>query len=152
METISARRLRRRAAWARKSLIRLRLQLGPHPLGERTHLLGDVRVVSVARLIEKLADVLISQPVDQAGLAEKGLTAAFDDLAQQPLKILLRPFAHRQCMHGVLHRDRADPLQPPPDLDPQIGGLGRKLVNEQQPAQGQRSLRRSSVHGKLCIR
>jgi len=63
-----------------------------------------------------LADLVIRKPVDEAGLAQERLTAAFDDLAQQPFKILLGPFAHGERMHGIFDRDRANPLQPAPIL------------------------------------
>jgi len=42
-------------------------------------------------LIEQLADLVIRKPVDEAGLAQERLAAAFDDLAQQSFKILLGP-------------------------------------------------------------
>ena len=55
-------------------------------------------------------------------------------------------------MDGILDRDRADALQPAPDLDAEIGRLGWQLVNEQQPARGLAffALQRSSR--AICIR
>ena len=52
------------------------------------------------------------------------------DIAQKPLKILARLFVSRQGIDGISQRDSPDALQPPPDLDPQIGGFGRQLVNQ----------------------
>ena len=39
----------------------------------------------------------------------------------------------RQRIDRVLHRHRAQRLQPAPHLDPRIGRLGRQLVDQQQP-------------------
>ena len=40
---------------------------------------------------------------------------------------------------GLSSTDRADPLHAPPHLHPQIGGLGRKLVDEEEPLGGGRA-------------
>src|SRR4051794_15725993 len=53
-------------------------------------------------------------------------------------------------MNRILDSNRTEGLQPPPNLHPQIRGLGRELVNEQQPAQNQRSLD-SSIHPKYHV-
>ena len=127
---------------------RFLLQLGTQRLGHSAGVPGDLLVVGIAGLIEQLADLIIRKPVDEAGLAQERLTATFDDLAQQPFEILLGPFAHGERMHGILDRDRADPLQPAPDLDPEIGGLRRQLVDQQQPTQAQRSCS-SDIHKSI---
>src|SRR5438034_6110664 len=44
---------------------------------------------------------------------------------------LVRPGEH---VDRVLDRDRAETLQPAPHLDPEVVGLGRDLVDEQDPA------------------
>src|SRR5262249_2589137 len=52
-------------------------------LGEAPGLVGDLAIVGVARLVELRADVLIAESVDHPGLADAGLAAAIDNLAQQ---------------------------------------------------------------------
>ena len=111
-----------------------------------TCVLGHVVVVGVARPVEKGPDILIRNAVDQACLTDHRFTAALDDLSHQPLEILLGLLVHRQRMHRVLDRDRAEVLQPPPDLDAEICRLRRKLMDEQEPAVDQRRMG-SGIHG-----
>ena len=146
METTWARRLRKRATCVRRSRERLGLCIGAQRLRHGTCVLGHVVVVGVARLVEERPDLLIRKAVDQACLTDDRFTAAFDDLSQQPLEILLRLLVHRQRMHRVLDRDRAEVLQPPPDLDAEICRLRRKLMDEQEPAVDQRRMG-SGIHG-----
>ena len=89
MAAISASRLRNRATWPE---VRLPYRWLPYGavLRERARLLGDLRVIGVTRPIEQRAHLLVGQPVDQAGFAEECFTAPFEDLAQQPLEVLLR--------------------------------------------------------------
>src|SRR5438034_11375044 len=54
---------------------------------------------------------------------------------------LVRPGEH---VDRVLDRDRAETLQPAPHLDPEVVGLGRDLVDEQDPA-GRSGLRHVDV-------
>ncbi len=115
------------------------LCLAAQRLREALCLLGQLRVIGVSRSIEQRAHLLVGEPVDQAGFADECFAASFADLAQQPFEILLRLLVHRQRVHGILDRDRADVLQPAPDLDAQIGRLGRQLMNQQQPAVGEHS-------------
>src|SRR3546814_13397530 len=42
----------------------------------------------------------------------------------------------RQDMDCIFERHRADGLQAAPNLDPQIGGLGGKLVQQREPRGG----------------
>ena len=115
---------------------RVRLRIGAQRLRQGAHVLGHVFVVGVARLVEERPDLLVRKAVDQPRLADHRFAAAFDDLTQQPLEVLLGLLVHRQRVHRVLDRDRAEVLQPPPDLDAQICGLRRKLMDEQKPAVG----------------
>ena len=135
METTCARRLRNRATCMRRSAIASGFALGAQ-LRQGAHVLGHVFVVGVARLVEERPDLLVRKAVDQPRLADDGFAAAFDDLTQQPLEVLLGLLVHRQRVHRVLDRDRAEVLQPPPDLDAQICGLRRELMDEQKPAVG----------------
>ena len=112
----------------------LRAGLAPQPGGQRAGFLGERLVVLVARRVEQAAHLLVGQAVDQPRLADHGFAAALGDLPQQPGEILLGLLAGRQGIDGILDRDRADALQAPPHLDPQIGRLGRDLVHQQQPA------------------
>src|SRR5207253_2529421 len=62
------------------------------------------------------------------------LAASVHDFAPQPLKVFAGLLGVGQYINGVLDRHRADPLQAAPDLDPEIVGLGRELMDEEQPA------------------
>ena len=126
METTWARRLRKRATWVRCSATASGFALGRSDLAKARASLATVFVVGVASLVEKRPDLLVREPVDQACLADDRFTAAFDDLTQQPLEILLRLLVHRQRVHRVLDRDCAEVLQPPPDLDAEIGRFRRE--------------------------
>ena len=94
----------------------------------------DAPVVLVARRIEQRLQLAIGQPSTRA---------ASQTIASPPLStISLASQAKssrglgigRQRVDGALHRDRAQRLQPSPDLHPRIGGLGRQLMDQQQPA------------------
>src|SRR5262249_5191446 len=79
-------------------------------------------------------------------LADESFAAAFLDFAQQPLEVLLGLLVHGQRVHRIFHGDGADALQPTPNLDAQICRLGRKLVDEQEPAMRQHR-GRFELHG-----
>ena len=96
-------------------------------------LLGDGAVVFIARRIEESPRLRIRKALDELRLADHRLAAALDDFLEQPPEILLRLGVRRQRVDRAFHRDRADVLQSPPDLHSEIGGLGRQLVNEEQP-------------------
>jgi hypothetical protein len=106
---------------------------------------GDLLVIGVASSVEQRPHLLVRKAVDQACFAEKRFSTPFDDLAQEPLKILLGLLVHRQRVHGILDRDRAQVLQSAPNLDAEICRLRRQLMNEQKPAVRQRP-GCSSVH------
>ena len=133
-ETTWARRLRKRATCVRRSASASGFALRRNDFATGTCVLGHVVVVGVARPVEERPDILIRNAVDQACLTDHRFTAALDDLSHQPLEILLGLLVHRQRMHRVLDRDRAEVLQPPPDLDAEICRLRRKLMDEQEPA------------------
>jgi hypothetical protein len=105
---------------------------------------------SLSRSIEERADLLVGEPVNQAGFANECFATSFADLAQQPLEILLRLLVHWQRVDGILDRDRPDPLQPAPDLDAQIGRVGRQLMDQQQPAESKDS-GGFDLHAQHCI-
>jgi hypothetical protein len=94
---------------------------------------GDARVVLVARRIEQGLQLAVGQAVDERRLADNRLAAALDDLLGEPGEVLARLGIRRKRVHGAFHRHRAQRLQPPPHLHPRIGGLGRQLMDQQQP-------------------
>src|SRR5207248_9095333 len=72
--------------------------------------------------------------LDEPCLDQRGIAAALDDLAEHPVEVLMGLIAAWQRVHRVLDGDRAEPLQPAPDLHPEVVRLGRDLVDEEQPA------------------
>src|SRR2546422_3451889 len=52
----------------------------------------------------------------------------------QPLEVFERLGTEGQGINGILDRDRAEPLQAPPDFDAEVIGLRWQLMNQQQPA------------------
>ena len=135
---IWASRALRRASCAFASARRSGGAIVAERRGEGAELLGELLVILVARSVEQGPDLLVGEALDEPGLADDRLAAALHDLAQEPLEVLLRLGRRGQRVDGVLDRDRADALEPPPDLDPQVGGLGRQLMDQQQPARGGR--------------
>jgi hypothetical protein len=105
-------------------------QPGQHPAG----LGGQLQVVRIAGGVEHPLHLLVGQPVQEGGLAQRCIAAAGDCLLQDPLQALVGGVAARQRVHGVLDGDGPQPLQLPPDLHPKVGRPGRDLVDQQQPA------------------
>src|SRR5262249_166307 len=138
-ETTSARRLRRRATCARNSARASDFAFGRSDFANARASFDYLGVVGVASGIEQRPHLLVRKAVDQARFAEKCFSATFDDLAQEPLEILLRLLIHRQHVHCILDRNGAEVLQPAPDLDAQICRLCRQLMDKQKPAVRQRS-------------
>ena len=68
----------------------------------------------------------------------------------QPLEILLGLLVRRQRVDRVLHGDRAQGLQPAPDLDAEIGGL-RAAAGGSAAAIGCREARAERSSMALCI-
>ena len=73
-------------------------------------LASDLLVVAVARRAEHLLHFLVAEPLDEAGLDQRGVSATLDDLAQDPVQVLVRLVAARQSVDGVLDADRTEPL------------------------------------------
>jgi len=97
-------------------------------------LISDGLVIRIARRAEHLPHLLVVQAFDEPRLDQRGVSAAFDDLAQDPVQVLLRLLAAGQRIHRVLDGDCAELLQPPPDLHAKVIRLRWDLVDEQQPA------------------
>ena len=93
----------------------------------------DRRVFRVPLGPEHGLDLLVGGARQHRPAAEGGLAALRPDLANQPLEVLPGVLPARQQVDRVLERHGAHPLQPAADLDPEIVGLGRDLVDEQEP-------------------
>jgi hypothetical protein len=78
--------------------------------------------------------LLVGHSFDQMAFNDHRAPALDLDLLPQPLQILERLVAARECVDGLLDRDGADAPQSPPRLHPQVVWLGRQLMNEEQPA------------------
>src|SRR5687768_137004 len=61
-----------------------------------TTFLADFLVVDFARGVEETFDLVVGEAVDEPRFANRRITAALEDLAAYPLKILVRGFAARQ--------------------------------------------------------
>ena len=94
----------------------------------------DLVVLATARALKELAHVIGGEPIHEVRSADRRVAAALDDLRANPLEVLALLFAVGKDVHGVLHRYSTDALQPTPDLHAQVIGLGRNLVDEEQPA------------------
>src|SRR5439155_4527214 len=81
-------------------------------------------------------DLWVGEAIDEYRPAHRGFTAASGDLLAQPLKVLDGLSAEGQGIDRVLDGDRADPLEPTPDLDAEVVWFGRKLVDEEEPTGG----------------
>src|SRR5262249_24711547 len=102
---------------------------------ERTRVSKDGTVVLVSRGIETGADIVVGEPLaQQRGLRDEGVTTAFFDLSDDPLKVLEALSGRRQRVHAVLDCHRSNALQPSADLDAQVVRLRRNLMNEQEPS------------------
>ena len=101
---------------------------------DRARLPRQRGVVGVARRREERLDRPRPKPLHEARLADGASPPPRDDLPAHPLEVLEGLLAARQDVHGVLDGDRAQALQTSADLDAQVAGLGRDLVDEEEPA------------------
>src|SRR5258705_106489 len=95
---------------------------------------GEPPVVRLPRGLEQGLYLPVGKTVDKTGLTNRSFALARDDLPQDPLEVFLGLIGPGQNVDGVFDRDRAEALEPAPDLHPEVIRLGRQLVNEQQPA------------------
>src|SRR6478672_7898932 len=95
---------------------------------------GNFVVVRAAGGLKQGFHFSVRKTVDETCFAEDCSSTAFNDFPQNPLKIFLRLLVLGQDIHGVLNGHCAEPLKPPPNFDAEIIGLGRDLMNEQQPS------------------
>ena len=71
--------------------------------------------------------------IDERTLGEGGFPAIRRDLTRQPFEVLTRLVADRQDVYGAFQGHGSDALQAPPELHPQIVGLGRELMDQHEP-------------------
>ncbi len=72
--------------------------------------------------------------VHERGGEQGCLTSLIRDHPPEPLEVLHALLGMRQDVHGILERHRSNALETTPHLDPEIIGLGGKVMNEEQPA------------------
>jgi hypothetical protein len=89
---------------------------------------------------EEPLDLGVAEAIDEGGPTDRRLAAPLDDLTEDPLEVLHALLGLGEDVHGVLDRHGADARQAPPDLHPEIVGLGRNLMNEEQPGLSVESL------------
>src|SRR5207244_195753 len=104
-----------------------------HRLPQALRVRHDLAVIRVSSGAKQSLDLGVGEAIHEVGLADGGLPAARHDLPALPLEVfdrLVRPGEH---VDRVLDRDRAETLQPAPYLHPEVVGLGRDLMDEQDP-------------------
>ena len=103
-------------------------------LRDRLDLLGGAghrRVLGVPRGPEQRFDLRIRESIHECRATDRGFAAPGRDFLAKPLEVLARLGAEGQGIHGVLDRDGTQSLQAPPNLDPEIVGLRRELMEQQ---------------------
>src|SRR3989454_9396738 len=86
-----------------------------------------------ASLAEQRRDVAVPQAVHEVPPAHRPLAPAVRDLLEQPAEVLDRLIAVGEDPDGVLDGYGADALQPAPHLHPEVVGLRRDVVKQQEP-------------------
>src|SRR5919198_773102 len=118
--------------------------------------LRDLPVVRVTRGVEQRLDLVVPKPVDEGSFAQRRIAAFPDDLAQDPFEVLASLVASRQHVDRVLDRDRPEGLEPSPDLHPEVRGLRRDLVDQQEPGAvavvNRHALNQPNLECNYCIR
>jgi hypothetical protein len=79
-------------------------------------------------------DLLVADTFDEPCLAHHRTSAGRMDLPGEPGEILQCLRSVGQHVHRVFEQGRAHAAQPAPHLDPQVVGLGRELMDEEEPA------------------
>src|SRR5438034_265317 len=91
------------------------------------------RVLGPASLAEQRRDVAVAQAVHEVPPAHRPLAPAVHDFLEQPAEVLDRLIVVGEDPDGVLDGHGADALQPAPHLHPEVVGLRRDVVKQQQP-------------------
>ena len=99
-----------------------------------------LRVVRVSRGPKHLFQLGIADPVQKRGPTQRRLPSFGPNLPGQPVKVLDRIVLQWKDIDRVLQRNRPQPLEPAPDLHPEVVGLGRDLVDQQEPLPRLRSV------------
>ena len=76
---------------------------------------------------------LVAVPGDRRSAEQPGVATLLADLAREPVEVLERLVVRGQHVRGVLDRERPERVQAPHHLGPEVAGLGRDLVQQQQP-------------------
>ena len=117
----------------RLPLVAARALAAPDRRLKAARLLGQRGVVGIARGGENASTAGVRQTLDEARFTDGRVPAPGHDLPPHPLEVLEGLVAPRQHVDGVLHRDRSKALEAPADLHPEVAGLGRDLVDEEEP-------------------
>ena len=122
---------RRRSAGAR-------VPLGRRALAERFSASFDVSAQFLVQVLthspELLDERIVGPCINAVGREHTGITSGRLHLGLQPLKILTRIGRIGKRIDRLFQWNRADLLEPAPGRDSEVGGVRRKLVDEQQPA------------------
>ena len=83
---------------------------------------------------ELLDERIVGPCINVVGREHTRITSGGLHLGLQPLEVLTRIGRIGKRIHGLFQCNRADLLETAPGRDPEVGGVRRELVDEQQPA------------------
>src|SRR5204863_8071093 len=99
-----------------------------HRLEKALRVCHDLAVVRVPGGAKQRLDLGVGQAIHEVGLADRSLPAAGHDLPHLPLEVFDRLVRAGEDIDRVLDGDRAETLQPGPQLDTEVVGFGWDLV------------------------
>ena len=88
----------------------------------------------LSRSPELLDERIVGPGIDSVGCEDRRITTGRLDFGLQPFEILACVRCIGKGIHRLFQWNRADLLEPPPGGDPEVRGLRRELMNEQQPS------------------
>ncbi len=106
---------------------------GPGVAREGLRLARNGHIVGRTRLAKQRLNVGIAQAVDKVSPAHRAFPPALHDLLQEPSKVFERLIAMREDPNRILDRHGADALQAAPHFYPEVVGLRRDLVEQEEP-------------------
>jgi hypothetical protein len=95
---------------------------------------GQFLVQLLAHSPELLDERTVRPRIHVVGREDTRITSGRPHLGLEPLEILAGISRIGERIDGLLQRNRADLLKPPPRRDPEVRRVRRELVDEQQPA------------------